>query len=296
MAEGSFEEIFDIKSREEFARNPVSLTGYLIDRKFPREDIAAYRAIARVCPTVVSKLLRGSISPEEAADLASRQAKVDLSTARSLFDRMCAKPVAGNETMSHRPEPAHSAAKPTAETKTEPPKTAPSPAPTSSVFKGTGETVVDGITYELSAREARLKRCDVGNPGATIPSKVDGLPVTTIGKGAYSGCESEFSLTVPSSVSKIEENAFSGCRKLRQVEIQGDVAEISPRTFSGCHMLESVRLPHALSKIGDHAFRGCRSLRMKIPEAVTAIGEGAFERCTSLESVEIPKSVTAIRC
>lgn len=92
MAEGSFEEIFKLKSKKEFAVNPLSLTGYLIDRKFPSEDIRAYRSMARMCPAVVSEVQRDDISAEDAASQASKQAKVDVSIAGSLFKRMSARP------------------------------------------------------------------------------------------------------------------------------------------------------------------------------------------------------------
>jgi len=71
MSGGSFEEIFKLKSRKEFAMNPLSLTGYLIDKRFPSEDIRTYRSMARMCPAVVSKVLRGYVLPEEAAAISS---------------------------------------------------------------------------------------------------------------------------------------------------------------------------------------------------------------------------------
>ncbi len=278
MAEGSFEEIFKLKSRKEFAVNPISLTGYLIDKKFPSEDIRTYRSMARMCPAVVSRVLRGDISAEDAASQASKQAKVDVSIARSLFERMSARPEVEHKTIVHkvepvqRPEPSDKPVdkKPEpevipAEKKTIVSKEA--PVHIDSRFKGVKETAVDGMEFELSLREARLKRCDRANPGASIPKTVDGLPVTIIGKEAYKGCEPiAFSVTLPETVVKIEE-----------------------RAFEGCHRLESIGLPNALKEIGDCAFSRCRSLKTDIPDSVAEIGKGAFEYCTSLESIAFPR-------
>lgn len=278
MTEGSFEEIFKLKSRKEFAVNPVSLTGYLIDRKFPSEDIRTYRSMARMCPAVVSKVLRGDISAEEAASQASKQAKVDAPIARSLFERMSARPEVEQKTIVHMVEPVQKPEPPVEPAKKKPEPEAilaekktivskEAPAHTDTRFKGVKETTVDGMKFELSLREARLKRCDRANPGASIPKTVNGLPVTIIGKEAYKGCEPiAFSVTLPETVVKIEEKAFEGC-----------------------HRLESIGLPNALKEIGDRAFSRCWSLKTDIPDSVAEIGKGAFECCTTLESIAFPR-------
>ncbi|MBR3410179.1 MAG: leucine-rich repeat domain-containing protein [Candidatus Methanomethylophilaceae archaeon] len=276
MAEGSFEEIFKLKSRKEFAVNPISLTGYLIDKKFPSEDIRTYRSMARMCPAVVSKVLRGDISAEDAASQASKQAKVDVSIARSLFERMSARPEVKHKTIVHMVEPAQKP-EPSDKPVDDEPVVMPekkktivskeASAHTDIEFKGVKETSVDGMEFELSLREARLKRCNRANPGASIPKTVNGLPVTIIGKEAYKDCEPiAFSITLPETVVKIEEKAFEGC-----------------------HRLESIVLPNSLKKIGDCAFSRCRSLKTDIPDSVAEIGRGAFEYCTSLESIEFPR-------
>ncbi len=267
MAEGSFEEIFKLKSKKEFAVNPISLTGYLIDKKFPSEDIRTYRSMARMCPAVVSKVLRDDISAKDAASQASKQAKVDVSIARSLFERMSARPEVEYKTIVYKVEPVPKL-KPEvipAEKKTIVSKE--TPAHTDTEFKGVKETSVDGMEFVLSLREVRLKRCDRANPGASIPKTVNGLPVTIIGREAYKGCEPiAFSLTLPETVVKIEE-----------------------RAFEGCHRLESIVLPNALKKIDDYAFSRCRSLKTDIPDSVAEIGKGAFECCTTLESITFPR-------
>jgi len=302
---GSFESIFKAKSKEEFAKNPVSLTGYLIDRKFPREDIAAYRTMARMCPAVIAKVLRGTIGPEEAANLAARQAKVDVSAARSLFDRMCSGTESQNKTIVLNTEPKNTpepiVEKPpvkteaiAAEKETEHPEPAPAVAKHASV----GETIVDGMTFDLLEHECRLKLCNRKNPGTAIPKKVEGRPVTVIGSHAFSECDpAPFSVVLPDTVKTIEKGAFEDCRNLESIAIPEGVTAIEDSTFSGCYRLRSAKLPDTIRRIGDLAFFRCRSLKTNLPKSVEEIGKRAFEYCTSLESVAMPGvAVVKERC
>ena len=48
----------------------------------------------------------------------------------------------------------------------------------------------------------------------TIPSTINGLPVTSIGFGAFQGCSSLTSVTLGNSVTSIGINAFHNCTSL----------------------------------------------------------------------------------
>lgn len=93
-----------------------------------------------------------------------------------------------------------------------------------------------------------------------IPSEIDGLPVTRIGR-----------------------EVFHGCKALQEVRISEGVMEIGGLAFEGCTSLSKIELPDILTSIGVDAFAGCKDLQeIKIPEGVTSIGIRAFDSRVTL--------------
>ena len=140
--------------------------------------------------------------------------------------------------------------------------------------------------------EKDAKTLVLGCKNSVIPT--DGS-VTSIGRGAFSGCSGLTSVTIPDSVTSIGNYAFDGCSGLTSVTIPDGVTSIGYGTFEGCSGLTSVTIPDSVTNIGDEAFYGCSGLTsVTIPDGVTSIGERAFEGCSGLTSVTIPDSVTGI--
>ena len=50
----------------------------------------------------------------------------------------------------------------------------------------------------------------------TIPSAIDGYPVTGIATGAFANCIGLTGVTIPASVKQVEDGAFAGCTSLTQ--------------------------------------------------------------------------------
>ncbi|MCR4663903.1 MAG: leucine-rich repeat domain-containing protein [Paludibacteraceae bacterium] len=164
----------------------------------------------------------------------------------------------------------------------------------------------------------------LGLSNITIPNSV-----TSIGSGAFDGCNSLTSvhisdiaawckitfgsnplsyahnlylngtlvtdLVIPNSVTSIGNSAFNGCTGLTSLTIGESVTSIGDGAFSGCSGLTSIEIPNSVSTIGNSAFSGCSSLTsVTIPNSVTTIGDYAFNGCSGLTSITIPNSVTSI--
>ena len=151
-------------------------------------------------------------------------------------------------------------------------------------------------TYTVSNGEATIMACDTSVSGnITIPSTLNGYPVTGIGECAFKLCSNLSSITIPNGVVSIGEYAFDGCSNLTSVTIPDSVTSIGVEAFYRCSSLTSIFIPNSVTSIGRNAFFGCSSLSsVTIPSSVTSIGSGAFSYCSNLTSIAIPSSVSSI--
>lgn len=129
----------------------------------------------------------------------------------------------------------------------------------------------------------------------TIPPKLNGVAVTSIGTQAFYNCSTLTSVVLPEGVTCIGMNAFMNCTYLTNITIPDTVTEIKKLAFSGCKFLSNIVIPKGVTYIAENAFNACISLTdVVIPDTVTIIQNNAFGRCTSLTSVTIPATVTSI--
>jgi len=86
--------------------------------------------------------------------------------------------------------------------------------------------------------------------------------VTSIGDGAFAGCSSLTSVTIPASVTSIGRYAFGGCRALTSITIPASVTSIGERAFEDCknitfHVKEgSYAWQYAKGQIANSSFSG----------------------------------------
>ena len=152
-----------------------------------------------------------------------------------------------------------------------------------------------GFEYERVGSEITIEEYHGSKAFVNIPSKIKGLPVTSIGDYAFSNCDSLKNITIPDSVTSIGREAFLNCYSLKSIIIPDSVGDIGESAFFNCSSLESIIIPNSITSIGSTAFYGCRSLtNIIIPDSVTYIGEQAFEGCSSLTNLIIPDSVEGI--
>jgi hypothetical protein len=157
----------------------------------------------------------------------------------------------------------------------------------------------------------------------TIPSTIEGLPVTSIGDSAFFESTNIAKVTIPNGVTNIGDHAFNGSG-LAAVTVGNGVTTIGSFAFGFCHSLTSVIIPDSVTcikdgggwvggafsfctsltnvtvgrgvtNIGDFAFNSCALLTsFVIPDGVVRIGTQAFAGCTSLTNIMAGKSVTTI--
>ena len=175
-------------------------------------------------------------------------------------------------------------------------------------------------TYEVENGKATITGCDKSISGdVTIPKKLGGYPVTSIGYGAFERCRELVCITIPKGVKTIEPGAFYGCNRLIGITIPGSVTDIGEYAFlyTGWYNSQpngdvyagkvyykykdtmpnntSVKIKNGTKGIAGGAFYNCTGLKsITIPNSVTSVGYSAFERCTGLKSIKIPNSVTSI--
>ena len=174
---------------------------------------------------------------------------------------------------------------------------------------------IDGILYtkykdcKSGAETLSLFVCpqSIEKEDIVVPSNV-----TNIYAGAFKGCETIKTVSLPDGVGgfgtetfyecenleKVIMNvtaiyvgqcAFSGCKKLTDIS-NVHVEHVGYRGFSGCGKLEYVNITGA--RIDPDAFAGC-GLK-KIPEKIESIAEGAFKGCSSLEKINLQEGIKFI--
>lgn len=127
-----------------------------------------------------------------------------------------------------------------------------------------------------------------------IQSVIIGNGVTSIGKWAFSYCDSLESVTIPDSVTIIGWGAFFSCDGLESVAFGNAITNIGEFAFSECMSLENITIPDSVTKISDYAFRLCLSLKnIVIGKGVTSIGTEAFCSCETLASITVDSANTA---
>lgn len=129
----------------------------------------------------------------------------------------------------------------------------------------------------------------------TIPSIIDGLPVTSIGDEAFYSCSDLIKVTIPSSVNEIGNNAFLSCKSLVGINIPDSVNRIGSGAFGYCKSLTGIFLPDSITAIEEETFKQCDNLTVAvIPDSVKSIGEQAFSYCLNLKNISIPDGVKEI--
>lgn len=163
-----------------------------------------------------------------------------------------------------------------------------------------------------------------------IPSVYVGIAVTAIKEQAFKDCKSIRSIYIGEGVKEIGKSAFRNCTNVTNISISATVETISEYAFYNCvsvaelyfnaencnmngtyityfsylgsNVLSGTRLiiGKAVKYVPDFAFadqkNNITSLEFEEDSICHTIGRWAFDDSQSLKKIQIPKSVTRIRC
>ena len=128
-----------------------------------------------------------------------------------------------------------------------------------------------------------------------IPKEIRDVPVTSINRQTFRGCNSMTSIIISDSVTSIGSDAFSYCGNLTEIAIPNTVTSIGDFAFYGTPWLSERQAEDPLVIVNHILIDGSTAEgAVTIPGGVTSIGARAFEYCSNLTSITIPDSVTSI--
>ncbi|MCI5745337.1 MAG: leucine-rich repeat protein, partial [Erysipelotrichaceae bacterium] len=124
----------------------------------------------------------------------------------------------------------------------------------------------------------------------TIPSKIEGKVVTSIGSNCFAYNSRIRQVTLPDSIKYIKTGAFQRCSYLLNITIPNNVISIGDSAFYECSRLSSVGIPTngKLESIGTNAFSKCGRLeRMDLPINLSSVDGSAFYGDTQMREITV---------
>ena len=199
------------------------------------------------------------------------------------------------------------------------------------LFSTTPVAPAADFTYEVGSDGVTVTGYVGGEVAVVIPDTLEDKPVVAIAEGAFADMAILRAVSVPDTVTSIGAGAFAGCQNLTSLrtpvytcedapyfgalfgaqsyDAQGSAVpaglstlvltrgEVIPDyAFYACRGLTAVALPNTLVEIGNFAFYGCQSL-VHIPAretVLTSVGEHAFTNCADLLTLELPATVESL--
>ena len=175
----------------------------------------------------------------------------------------------------------------------------------------------DGVLYTMYADHAEISGYQGENAAVAVPETVQGLPVTAVADGAFSGTLVRH-VELPETVRRIGTEAFAECKRLVVVTFSDELSEIGRDAFRGTFWMRaklktkepvtagrvlldasnckgSVRISDEITAIAPGAFSGNTEVTdVRLHAGITEICEGAFSGCTGLTRLVLPEGITEI--
>lgn len=129
---------------------------------------------------------------------------------------------------------------------------------------------------------------------AIIANSIDGMPVTSIGEGAFYLIKTLKNVIIPEGITTIGKHAFKSCSGLTSLTLPESLQTIERDAFNNCTALTSLTLPDGLQTIGRDAFYNCTALTsITLPRSIETFSY-AFSYCRSLTSITLPDGLKTI--
>lgn len=132
------------------------------------------------------------------------------------------------------------------------------------------------------------------SPSVSIPSYIDGKPVTRIDSSAFRDNAFITSVTISTGVKSIGWQAFYNCSELSSVSLPDSIETIETAAFADCRNLTAIDLPQNLTIVSDGLFNYSGITQIIIPSKVTRIESRALCSYPPLTAITLPVSVTYI--
>lgn len=183
-----------------------------------------------------------------------------------------------------------------------------------------------GLNYRLNSDKRSYSLVGATSVPAqvAIPETYLRLPVTGIAENAFKGQTELESISLPASLTTIGNGAFDGCDSLASVTVAEEnlnfasqngilydkqmtkfvcvpmavagkiylpasITELKSGVLSGHARFTGLELHNGFTAFGEGALKDCAALEeLVVPESVTSIGQGAFEGCVSLARLTLP--------
>ena len=138
------------------------------------------------------------------------------------------------------------------------------------------DPLCDGFHYQEKADGTiMITGSDKTNPNIVIPTKLKGKAVTEISEYAFYRYEEIESVSVPSSVKKINNRAFANCPNLKSITISG-VKNIDECICYNDTALDEIILEGNIDRIGGASFFNASAKKVYVPKTVLKVEGYAF--------------------
>lgn len=144
----------------------------------------------------------------------------------------------------------------------------------------------NGLKFRIENKKASVIGFDVLSKHLLIPPEIQGIPISSIEKYAFSHSELK-EVQIPSSISELGNGAFSDCHELKIFSVydsnfsKNNTLRIRNQVFWNCCSLEKIKAPNMFLTIDSHGLAHCESL-LEIVSIIKTLKGISLIGCDSL--------------